>query len=140
LVLELVEGETLAQRLARGPLPLREALEVGTQIASAIDAAHERGIVHRDLKPANVMLAGGRTVKVLDFGLARGDGTASAGSPAAPGFSGSLTAASPTAVGVILGTAPYMSPEQARGKAVDRRTDVWAFGCVLYECLTGLPA
>jgi serine/threonine protein kinase/Tfp pilus assembly protein PilF len=135
LVLELVEGETLAQRLARGPLPVREALEIGGQIAAAIEAAHERGIVHRDLKPGNVMLTPSRTVKVLDFGLAKG-GAVEAGS--SPDLSSSPTMSLPaTGAGVILGTASYMSPEQARGQAVDRRADVWAFGCVLYECLCG---
>ena len=131
LVLELVEGESLAQRLARGPLSVRETLETCAQIAAAVEAAHERGIVHRDLKPANVMLNASRTVKVLDFGLAKdteaGDSSATVASP-------------PTAAGMVLGTMSYMSPEQARGLAVDRRTDVWALGCILYECLTGRPA
>jgi len=128
LVLELVEGESLAQRLARGALPVREALEVGTQIAGAIEAAHERGVVHRDLKPGNVMLGPSRTVKVLDFGLAKGSETT---------INEAATMAGATAMGLVLGTSSYMSPEQARGQAVDRRTDVWAFGCVLFECLTG---
>ncbi len=135
LVLEFVEGETLAQRIARGSLTVRETLEVGGQIASAIEAAHEGGIVHRDLKPGNVMLTASRVVKVLDFGLAKG-GEAVSGS--SPNLSASPTMAmSATAAGIIIGTAPYMSPEQARGKAVDRRADIWAFGCVLLECLTG---
>ena len=138
LVLEFVEGETLAQRLSRGPLSVRETLEVGGQIASAIEAAHARGIVHRDLKPGNVMLNSSGDVKVLDFGLAKG-GALEAGS--ASDLSASPTmAVSATGQGIILGTAPYMSPEQARGKAVDRRTDIWAFGCLLFECLTGHPA
>jgi serine/threonine protein kinase/tetratricopeptide (TPR) repeat protein len=138
LVLEFVEGETLAARLARGPLQVREALDMGGQIASAIEAAHDRGIVHRDLKPGNVMLTPSHTVKVLDFGLAKGD-VEPLGASVDP--SESPTVALPaTGAGVILGTAPYMSPEQARGLAVDRRTDVWAFGCVLYECLAGRQA
>jgi len=138
LVLELVEGETLAARLRRGPLPLGEALAVGIQIACAIEAAHERGIVHRDLKPGNVMINPSGTAKVLDFGLAKNDP-----SPASGALSDSPTLAEhpdATAEGVILGTAAYMSPEQARGKPVDRRSDVWSFGCVLYECYAGRPA
>jgi TolB-like protein len=131
LVLELVEGESLAQRLARGPLSVREALELGAQVAGAIEAAHERGVVHRDLKPGNVMIASSRVVKVLDFGLAKGGALES-------GVNDDRTMASPnTAAGLVLGTSSYMSPEQARGLPVDRRTDVWAFGCVLFECLTG---
>jgi serine/threonine protein kinase/Tfp pilus assembly protein PilF len=134
LVLELVEGETLSARIARGPLPVRELLEVATQIASAMEAAHERGIVHRDLKPANVMLTPARVVKVLDFGLAKGGATEQMSSP---DLSMSPTMAlSGTVAGAILGTAAYMSPEQARGRVVDRRADVWAFGCLLYECLS----
>ncbi len=128
LVLELVEGETLVTRLQRGPLPPREALALGIQIASAVEAAHERGVVHRDLKPGNVMLNAAGTAKVLDFGLAKSDST--------PGAVG----ATATTPGVILGTAAYMSPEQARGKPVDRRSDVWSFGCVLFECFAGRPA
>ena len=135
LVLEFVEGETLAQRLARGPLTVRETLEFGGQIASAIEAAHERGIVHRDLKPGNVMLTPAGAVKVLDFGLAKGDAREEASASA---LSNSPTQAlSATAAGVILGTAPYMSPEQARGRAAERSADVWAFGCILFECLSG---
>ncbi len=138
LVLELVEGESLAQRLSRGALSVRETLELGGQVAGAIEAAHERGIVHRDLKPGNVMLTGARVAKVLDFGLAKGGATESA---AASGLSAAPTmGVSGTAIGLVLGTASYMSPEQARGLAVDRRTDVWAFGCVLFECLTGAQA
>jgi len=138
LVLEFVEGETLAQRLSRGPLSTRETLEIGGRIASGIEAAHARGIVHRDLKPGNVMLTSSGDVKVLDFGLAKG-GAAEGGS--APDLAASPTLAlSATGQGIILGTAPYMSPEQARGKLVDRRADIWAFGCVLFECLAGHPA
>jgi Tol biopolymer transport system component len=130
LVLELVEGETLADRIARGPIPLRQALTWARQIADALDAAHEKGIVHRDLKPANVKITPNDVVKVLDFGLAR---TYTDSDP------GDLTR-SPTITsdgGTILGTAAYMSPEQARGQAVGKRADIWAFGCVLYEMLTG---
>jgi serine/threonine protein kinase/Tfp pilus assembly protein PilF len=137
LVLELVEGETLAQRLTRGSLSTRETLEVGEQIAAAIEAAHEGGVVHRDLKPGNIMLTPSRAVKVLDFGLAKG-GASEAGSTS--NLSASPTMAlSATGAGIILGTAAYMSPEQARGQSVDRRTDVWSFGCILYECLSGRP-
>jgi serine/threonine protein kinase len=128
LVLELVEGQTLASRLARGPLRVEEALRLGAQIAEALEAAHERGIVHRDLKPGNVMLRPGGTVKVLDFGLATALG---ADHVDASGTTVSLT---PFA---IAGTPAYMAPEQARGEPVDRRADIWAFGCVLYEMLTG---
>ena len=139
LVLELVEGETLAARLARGALPQSEALALGIQIAGAIEAAHERGVVHRDLKPGNIMINPAGTAKVLDFGLAKSDpGPASGGALSdSPTLSGHPDA---TAAGVILGTAAYMSPEQARGKPVDRRSDVWSFGCVLFECFTGCPA
>jgi serine/threonine-protein kinase len=134
LVLELVEGPTLADRLAKGPLPVRDALAIAAQIALALEAAHEKGIVHRDLKPANVVLTGDGRVKVLDFGLAK----AIAGDSSSPDLSQSPTITrGGTKDGVILGTAAYMSPEQARGRAVDKRADVWAFGCVLYEMLTG---
>ncbi len=139
LVLELVEGEDLAQRLARGPIPPDEAIDIARRIAEALEEAHDQGIVHRDLKPANVKLAPDGKVKVLDFGLAKAF-TASA----APGSGGDLSQ-SPTLVqsgtqaGVILGTAAYMSPEQARGRAVDRRADIWAFGAVLWEMLAGRP-
>jgi serine/threonine protein kinase/Tfp pilus assembly protein PilF len=138
LVLEFVDGETLAARLSRGSLSVGETLEIGCQVASAIEAAHEQGIVHRDLKPGNVMLTAAGTVKVLDFGLARGDQPAAS---ASSDFTATPTVAlSNTGDGVVLGTAPYMSPEQARGKPVDRRTDVWAFGCLLFECLGGRQA
>jgi serine/threonine-protein kinase len=137
LVLELVDGETLADRLTRGPIPIDEALEIAKHICEALEAAHEKGIVHRDLKPANVKLTPDGKVKVLDFGLARAlDNT-----PANASFSNSPTLSmAATNAGVILGTAAYMSPEQARGKPVDRRTDIFAFGCVLYEMLTGKMA
>src|SRR5262249_28363812 len=133
LVLELVEGETLADRLKRGPIPLDEAVPIAKQIVDALEAAHDRGIVHRDLKPGNIKQTPEGTVKVLDFGLAK---AAQSLLTPEPGFSNSPTLMSGS-MGVILGTAPYMSPEQARGKQVDARTDIWAFGCVLYEMLTG---
>jgi eukaryotic-like serine/threonine-protein kinase len=139
LVMELVEGETLAERLTRGPLPLEECLPIARQIATALEAAHERGVVHRDLKPANVKLDRDGQVKVLDFGLAKAveaEGS-QANSPTLMN-SPTLTAAG-TAMGVILGTAAYMSPEQAKGKAADRRSDIWSFGVLLWECLTGKP-
>src|SRR5688500_7630447 len=131
LVMELVEGPTLADRVAQGPIVLDEAIRIAKQIAEALEAAHEQGIIHRDLKPANVKVREDGTVKVLDFGLAKAMEPPAAMSP---GLSQSQTIATPamTQMGVILGTAAYMSPEQARGRAVDRRTDVWAFGCLLY--------
>ena len=135
LVLELVEGPTLADRIAKGPIPLDEALPIAKQIAEALEAAHEAGVIHRDLKPANIKVREDGTVKVLDFGLAKalaGD----AGSD--PSESPTVTAAG-TREGVILGTAAYMSPEQARGRPLDKRTDIWSFGCVLFEMLTGQP-
>jgi Tol biopolymer transport system component len=142
LVLELVEGETLADRLARQPsmsrrgLAIDEVVRISSQVIEALEAAHERGIVHRDLKPANIKITPEGRVKVLDFGLARAaDGTGS------PAIANSPTVAvGETQDGVLLGTAPYMSPEQARGQTVDKRSDIWAFGCVLYEMLTGVPA
>ena len=139
LVLELVEGPTLADRIAQGPLPLDEALPIARQIVEAVEAAHGHGIIHRDLKPANIKLRPDGTVKLLDFGLAKAfDGGAAApvGVPVPP----PLSSPAATGIGTILGTASYMSPEQARGKAVDKRTDIWAFGCVLYEMLTGRRA
>ena len=135
LVLELVEGPTLADRIAKGPIPVDEALPIAKQIAEALEAAHEAGVIHRDLKPANIKVREDGTVKVLDFGLAKALDTAPEGDPSP---SPTLTAAA-TQMGVILGTAAYMSPEQARGKPVDKRADIWAFGAVLFEMLTGRP-
>jgi serine/threonine-protein kinase len=149
LVMELVEGEDLGARIARGPLPVEEAIAIARQIAEALEAAHEKGIVHRDLKPQNVKVAADGTVKVLDFGLAKAFDPASASPSAADLMRSPTLADSPTVtaagfaggtqLGVILGTAAYMSPEQARGGAVDKRADVWAFGVVLHEMLTGRP-
>jgi serine/threonine-protein kinase len=138
LVLELVEGETLAERIKRGSLPLEETLPLFMQIAEALETAHEKGIIHRDLKPANIKVTPDGKVKVLDFGLAK---ALSGEIPADSGLSESPTITKDaTGTGVLLGTAPYMSPEQARGKDVDKRTDIWAFGCCLYEALTGKVA
>jgi Tol biopolymer transport system component len=135
LAMELVPGEDLAQRLTRGRLPVDEALDVARQIAEAMEAAHERGVIHRDLKPANIKVAAGGGVKVLDFGLAKA--LASEPSPGSdPSLSPTVTSAGSMA-GVVLGTAAYMSPEQARGQVVDQRSDLWSFACVLWECLTG---
>src|SRR5262245_12780648 len=138
LVMEFVDGEDLAQRIAHGPMPVDDTVAIAKQIADAIEAAHEHGIVHRDLKPANVKVRDDGTVKVLDFGLAKAlEG--SGGSHQSGSMSLSPTVASPvmTGIGMIMGTAAYMSPEQAKGKAVDKRADIWAFGVVLYEMLTG---
>jgi eukaryotic-like serine/threonine-protein kinase len=143
LVMELVEGETLADRIARGPIPVDEALAIAKQIAEALEAAHEQGIIHRDLKPANIKVRPDGTVKVLDFGLAKLAEASAAATTNAAALSMSPTITSPalmSGVGVLLGTAAYMSPEQARGRAVDKRSDIWAFGCVLYEMLTGKRA
>src|SRR5512143_425395 len=137
LVLELVEGQTLAHRLLKGPLPVAEALDVCRQVAEGLEAAHEKGVIHRDLKPANIQLTPDGKVKILDFGLARAfhDQPSDMDQTHSPTITEAMTRP-----GVVLGTAAYMSPEQARGKAVDKRTDIWGFGCVLYECLTGKRA
>ena len=144
LVMELVDGEDLSQRIARGPMPLDDVLPIARQICEALEAAHEQGIIHRDLKPANIKVRPDGTVKVLDFGLAKAlESAESRRQEPAHTLSQSPTMTSPasmTGAGMILGTAAYMSPEQARGKAVDRRTDIWAFGCVLFEMLTGKRA
>jgi serine/threonine protein kinase len=135
IILEFVEGDTLAEMIERGPLALKDALPIARQIAGALEAAHEKGVIHRDLKPANIKVRSDGTVKVLDFGLAKSfDKTLLPGDLTQ---SPTLLGPAPTLAGVILGTAAYMSPEQARGKAVDKRTDVWSFGCVLFEMLTG---
>src|SRR5262249_2488231 len=135
IVMELVEGETLQERLKRGPIPVDEALPIAKQIAEALEAAHEKGIIHRDLKPANIKLSPDGTIKVLDFGLAKAfqeqRTTALSNSPTL--MEGSIP-------GAILGTVSYMSPEQAKGKETDRTADIWAFGCVLFEMLTGRAA
>ena len=137
LIMELVEGDDLSQRIARGAIPLDEALSVARQIADALEAAHEQGIIHRDLKPANIKVRADGTVKVLDFGLAKAT-TPVSDSSLNPSMSPTIrTPALMSDVGVILGTAAYMAPEQARGRAVDKRADIWAFGAVLFEMLTG---
>src|SRR5262245_21267943 len=136
LVMELVERETLAQRLSTGALPVADSLRIAAQIAEALEVAHEKGVIHRDLKPANIKITPGAKVKVLDFGLAK--------AMELP-FAGDMSR-SPTLVmgdsrpGEVVGTPEFMAPEQARGKETDRRTDIWAFGCILYECLTGQRA
>jgi serine/threonine-protein kinase len=140
LVLELIDGPTLADRIAKGPITLDEALPIAKQIAEALEAAHEQGIIHRDLKPANIKVRDDGTVKVLDFGLAKALEPASAISPMLTNSPTITTPAQMTGIGMILGTAAYMSPEQAKGRAADKRSDVWAFGCVLYEMLTGTRA
>ncbi len=134
LVLELVPGETLAERIARGPIPLEETIPLFQQIAEALEAAHDQGIIHRDLKPANLKVTPEGKAKVLDFGLAKAFGEEASTPPLSE--SPTLTREA-TRDGVLLGTAAYMSPEQARGKAVDKRSDIWAFGCCLYEALAG---
>ena len=136
LVMELVEGPTLADLIARGPIPIADALPIARQIGEALEAAHEQGVIHRDIKPANVKVRDDGTVKVLDFGLAKAMEPIQDVSPS-QSMSPTITSPVMTQSGVILGTAAYMSPEQARGYAIDKRTDIWAFGCVLYEMLTG---
>jgi serine/threonine-protein kinase len=131
LVMELVEGPTLADRIAKGPISVDEALPIARQIAEALEAAHEQGIIHRDLKPANIKLCPDGVVKVLDFGLAKALEPGPGGHIDATASPTITSPAMMTGVGMLLGTAAYMSPEQARGKAVDKRSDVWAFGCVL---------
>src|SRR5262245_21567506 len=139
LVMELVEGPTLADRIGGGPIPIDEALSVAQQIAEALEAAHEQGIIHRDLKPANIKLRDDGTVKVLDFGLAKLADPVGAALQGPPSMTQSPTITTPamTAAGMILGTAAYMSPEQAKGRPADKRSDIWAFGCVLYVIVTG---
>jgi TolB-like protein len=136
-VLELVEGETLAERLRRGPLPLEEALHVARQIAEAMEAAHARGIIHRDLKPGNIKITPEGRVKVLDFGLAKMEESAHRAAVPACDPDAPTLPVETTAPGAVMGTPAYMSPEQARSQEVDKRTDVWAFGCCLFECLSG---
>ncbi|HVG53943.1 MAG TPA: serine/threonine-protein kinase [Vicinamibacterales bacterium] len=139
LVMEFVEGPTLADRIGQGPIALDEALPIAQQIARALEAAHEQGIIHRDLKPANIKVRADGTVKVLDFGLAKAMEPVGAMSPS-HSQSATITTPAMTQAGLILGTAAYMSPEQARGKALDKRADIWSFGCVLFELLTGRRA
>src|SRR4029079_12377324 len=138
LVLEFVDGPTLADRIAQGPLPVEESLQIAQQIGEALEAAHNAGIIHRDLKPANIKLTPGGAVKVLDFGLAKAiDSGPAIGSSSSLSLSPTITTPAMTQIGFILGTAAYMSPEQAKGKSVDKRADIWAFGVVLFEMLTG---
>lgn len=136
IVMELVEGRTLADRIAEGPIPVDEAMDIAMQLINALEAAHHKGIVHRDLKPANIVLKPDGTVSVLDFGIAK----AFESLPVPDGSDRPVMTTPVTQTGVILGTAAYMSPEQARSKFVDQRSDIWAFGCVLYEMLTGQSA
>ena len=139
LVMELVEGEDLSQRIARGAIPLDDALPLAKQIPEALEAAHEQGIIHRDLKPANIKIRTDGMVKVLDFGLATAI-EPTPGSPSNVSMSPTITTSAMTHAGMMLGTAPYMSPEQAKGHSAHTRSDVWAFGCVLYEMVTGRRA
>jgi eukaryotic-like serine/threonine-protein kinase len=140
LVMELVEGEDLSVQIARGPMPIEEALPIARQIAEALEAAHDQSVIHRDLKPSNIKVRADGTVKVLDFGLAKALDRGSSGSPRSGEFEPTMTSPAVTAMGLIVGTAAYMAPEQARGKGVDKRADLWAFGVVLYEMLTGRRA
>ena len=140
LVLELAPGEDLSQLIRRGPIPIEDAVEIARQIAEALEEAHEKGIVHRDLKPGNVKILPDGGVKVLDFGLAKAFGRDESSGDSDDASQSPTMSRQPTEAGVILGTAAYMSPEQARGKPVDKRTDIWALGCVLFEALAGRNA
>ena len=137
IVMELVEGEDLSRRIARGALPPDEALPIARQLAEALEAAHDAGIVHRDLKPANVMVRTDGTVKVLDFGLAKGTPSGPRGASVDAMNSPTFTSPAMTAAGVLLGTAPYIAPEIAKGRPADKRADIWAYGVVVYEMLAG---
>jgi len=139
LILEFVPGQDLAQRLKTGPVPVEEALEIARQVAAGLEAAHERGIIDRDIKPANIKITPEKKVKVLDFGLGKSSQMETAAATADASNSPTVTVVDSTR-SVILGTAAYMSPEQARGKVINQRTDIWSFGCVLYEMLTGRRA
>ena len=140
LIMELVEGPTLADRIAQGPIPVNEALSIATQIAEALAAAHDQGVVHRDLKPANIKVRDDGTVKVLDFGLAKLGLPESSDNATSSAHLPTVTTPAMTLAGVVMGTAAYMSPEQSKGRPADKRSDVWAFGAVLYEVLTGRRA
>jgi serine/threonine protein kinase len=140
LVMELVEGEDLSARLALGPIPVPDVVPIARQIAEAVEAAHEQGIVHRDLKPGNIKLRADGTVKVLDFGLAKAAAGPEGSSSGADAMNSPTLTARATQMGMIIGTAAYMAPEQAKGRPVDKRADIWAFGVVLYEMLTGRRA
>src|SRR4029450_3171984 len=140
-VMELIDGPTLSERIAQGALPVADALAIARQITDALEAAHEQGIVHRALKPANIKVRPDGTVKVLDFGIAKTmDPPAASTAAARPADAPTITGPMVPRSGVVFGTAAYMSPEHARGLALDKRSDIWAFGCVLYEMLTGRPA
>ena len=140
LVMEHVEGEDLSTRLKKGPLSIDETIGICRQVAAALSVAHAKGIVHRDLKPANIMVTADDSIKVLDFGLAKSTEESQPPSNARVDGDSPTISATFTQPGIILGTAAYMSPEQAKGKSVDERTDIWAFGCVLFECVTGSKA